>query len=131
MKLLNPKTHGYIDCVIVALFLLAPTLFNFVDGAAASISYTMGILILAVALLTAYPLGVIKAIPFTVHGWIEFAASIALIAMPGIAGFGYDDRAQNFFVGMGLVAFGFWALSDYKVEAPSRSWAVHHGLARG
>ncbi len=42
MKFLNPRVHGYVDYVAVALLALAPTLFAF-GGVAAAICYLAAI----------------------------------------------------------------------------------------
>jgi hypothetical protein len=127
MKLLNPKTHGYIDYLAVMVFFLAPSVFGFSEQPT-KISYAIGILHLMLTLATAFPLGIIKAIPFTVHGWIEFAMSLFLIALPWMADFTLDQSAQRFFVAFGLAYFGLWVVTDYKAEAVGGGWAAHHGL---
>ncbi|UQA57161.1 SPW repeat domain-containing protein [Polyangium aurulentum] len=112
MKILSPRVHGYLDYLVVALLFLAPTLFGF-GGIAASICYVLAPIQLVMSLLTAYPLGVAKVIPFPVHGGIELVTSIGLLAAPWLFGFSALDNARNFFivaaVGLGLV----WATTNY------------------
>jgi len=86
MKILNPRVHGYLDYVLVALFLLAPTLFG-LSSVPSIISYALAGIHFTETVLTAFPLGLVSLLPFTVHGAIEFLISFVLIAMPWIAGF--------------------------------------------
>jgi hypothetical protein len=114
MKILSPRVHGFIDYAIVALLVLAPTLFAF-GGIAATICYVVAAFHLVMSLLTAYPLGVAKLIPFPVHGGIELAAGIALIVMPWIVGFSAVDNARNFFVIAGIATAAVWLTTNYSV----------------
>jgi hypothetical protein len=127
MKLLDPRRHGYLDYAAVLALFISPTLFHFGDEPT-RISYTIGFIQLVLSLATAYPLGMIKAVPFTVHGWIEFATSLILIALPKMADFTLDLPASRFFALSGLVLFGLWAATDYRIEAAGEGWAAHHGL---
>jgi hypothetical protein len=46
-----------------------------------------------------------------------------------MADFTIDNTAKNVYVAAGISLFLVWVITDYKVEAPSDSWAAHHGLA--
>jgi hypothetical protein len=131
MRLIDSKTHGFLDYLGAALFLTAPVLFDFVGTPAERISVTTGTIYLGLTLLTAYPLGILKAVPFTVHGWIEVAMALTVLFMPWMADFAYAETARNFFVVAGAAIVALWVFSDYRETAPTRNWAAHHGLARG
>lgn len=111
-KALNPKVHGMLDYGLVALFLLAPSLFSFTETAA-TVSYVIGILYLATSLLTKYPLGAVKLIPFPTHGVIESIMAVSWIALPWIFGFAGDAAARNFFIVAGIGLLAVVALTDY------------------
>jgi len=113
MKILNPRVHGYLDYVLVALFLLAPTLFG-MSSVPSIISYALAAIHFTETILTAFPLGLVSLLPFTVHGAIEFLISFILIAMPWIAGFASEAAARNFFIGAGILIFVVWLTTDYK-----------------
>ena len=113
MKILNPRVHGYLDYVLVALFLLAPTLFG-MSSVPSIISYALAGIHLTQTILTAFPLGLVSLIPFTVHGAVEFLVSFVLIALPWIAGFASETAARNFFIGAGILIFVVWLTTDYK-----------------
>lgn len=120
MKILNPRVHGYIDYLAVLYFLAAPSLFGF-TGLPATIFYVLAAAHLILTLLTAYPLGVVKVIPFPLHGGIELLAGIALVALPWLLGFANSDvLARNIYVASGAVLFVAWLVTDYKTAEISQ-----------
>lgn len=113
MKILSPKVHGILDYVVVVAFALAPTLFHF-SQLPAVISYALAVIHLLLTLTTAFPLGVVKWIPFTIHGSLELIVSVALVVLPWVAGFAGEAAARLYFVSSGVVIFVVWLLTDYK-----------------
>src|SRR3954469_21750980 len=113
MKFIPPKIHGYLDYAVILLLIVAPSLFKFVSEAS-KVSYTLAFVYLVLVLATAYPLGLFKVIPFTVHGTIELILSPILVAMPWIAGFKYDDTSRYFYIIAGIALFLVWLTTDYK-----------------
>lgn len=114
MKFVSMRLHGVLDYLLAALFFLAPFLFAFTSPLAQIISFVVGGSVLVLSLLTRYPLGVLRVIPFPVHGGVEFVASFVLIAMPWLAGFEGVFPARNFFLATGIVLFALWLVTDYK-----------------
>lgn len=113
MKILTPKIHGILDMLVTIVLFVAPSLFHFGREAAAT-SYVLGAVYVVVILATAYPYGLVKFVPFTVHGALELILSPFLVAMPWIAGFAYDMPGRDFFVVAGIALFVVWLLTDYK-----------------
>jgi hypothetical protein len=101
------------DYLAVTLLLLAPSFFDFA-GAPASICYALALVQLGMSLVTAYPLGLAKLLPFTIHGGIELVASIFLVAAPWLFNFADDHAARNFFVIAGAGLLLLYAITDYK-----------------
>ena len=91
------------------------------SGASAIISYVLAAVHLALTLTTAFPMGVVKVIPFPVHGTLELIVSIALLALPWLAGFADQAAARNFYVGAGVVIFLVWLTTDYRAAEASRT----------
>lgn len=119
MKPITPNTHGYLDYVTVAVFLLAPKLLGF-EGLPALLSWTLAGVHLVLTLVTDFPLGLRPWLPFWIHGWIEriVGPALALIAfLPGISGAG---SAFAFYLLMGLVIVAVGWLTDYS-GAPSKA----------
>lgn len=113
MKFISPKIHGILDMLVVVVLFAAPTIFGF-GREASVVSYVLGAVYIAVILGTAYPYGLVKLVPFTVHGTMELILSPLLVAMPWLAGFGYDRAGRGFFVAAGIALFVVWAFTDYK-----------------
>jgi hypothetical protein len=70
---------------------------------------------LLITLLTDTPLGLIRVIPFKVHGAMELMSGIAFLAIPFIFGF-HDEapNARNFFIISGVMALGAWLITDWQ-----------------
>ena len=120
MKFLTPRIHGYLDFVVVALFALAPTLFGFV-GTPATLCYILAAVHLVLTLTTAFPLGILKLIPFTVHGALELVVSIFLVSAPFVLGFADQSSAKIFFIASGILVFLVYLVTDYKAAAADRA----------
>jgi len=77
MKVINAKTHGILDYLTVVFLFLSPTLFG-MDGTLAIFTYSLAVVHLILTILTAFEVGLIKVIPFRIHGIIEIIVGIAL-----------------------------------------------------
>src|SRR4051812_13108102 len=113
MKLLSPKIHGILDILVTIVLFVAPSVFHF-GREASAVSYVLGAVYVVVILATAYQYGLVKLIPFTVHGMVELILAPFLVAMPWLAGFGYDMAGRDFFIVAGIALFIVWFLTDYK-----------------
>jgi hypothetical protein len=117
VKILGPRGHGYVDYLIVLGFLAAPQLLDF-PVAPQIACYAVGCLHLLVTAGTAAPFGLLRAIPFPLHGILEFAVSIVLVATPWLLGMSADAGVRNFFVGSGLFVLSTFLVSDYPPVVP-------------
>ena len=112
-KPITPKIHGILDYAAVPSLLLAPTLFSF-HGLPAISAYTAAGVALVFAIITDYPLGLIKVLPFPVHGMAETIIAPLLAALPWLLGFAADVTARYYFIAAGAALFVVWLLTDYK-----------------
>jgi hypothetical protein len=110
MKIISPTQHGYLDYLTVALFLLAPSLLG-LSGLAGTVAYLLAAIHLAMTLVTNFPLGVIKKLPFPIHGWVERGVGPALLLLPFV--FGFTGTAEAFYMAMGIVIVLVGLLTDY------------------
>jgi len=115
MKILSPKVHGVLDYVVVVMFLAAPPVLG-LSGAAALLSRVLAGVHLALTLLTAFPLGPIKLIPFNIHGWIEMIVGPVLLAVPWLLSFSQEPAARNFYVAAGSLILATWLVTDYRAD---------------
>jgi hypothetical protein len=113
MKVISPRTHGYLDFLTVGIFLLAPTLLG-LSQIPAMLAYSLAAVHLIVTLTSDFPFGVVKLIPFTIHGWIERLVGPSLIALPFILGFAEEETARNFYIAVGLVVIVLGFITDYQ-----------------
>lgn len=123
LKVLSPRLHGMLDYVVVALFVLGPTLFGF-GGVASTVAYVVAAIHLALTLLTAFPMGVVKAIPFKVHGVLEVGATIGIVAAPWLFGFANTPTPRNFFLAAGALIAVVVVLTNYTTTAAERGTAA-------
>jgi hypothetical protein len=74
----------------------------------------VGIALVAVSLLTRYPLGAVKAIPFRVHSAGDYLGSLLLIVAPFVLGFHSRDKGlTTFFIAVGVVVILLSLVTDY------------------
>ena len=130
MKFLSPKIHGIIDYLTSATFMAVPLLFM-LEGVPAAVMgcYVIGGALLLVSLITRYPLGALRIVPFPVHGAIELIVAPLIVAYPWLAGFSDVPPARNFYIVAGAALFLVWLVTDYKAaEAPQQSTAAATGM---
>ncbi|AKH36633.1 MULTISPECIES: hypothetical protein [Nitrosomonas] len=113
MKIISPRNHGYLDFLTVVIFLLAPTLLG-LSKIPAMLAYGLAAVHLAVTLISGFPFGTFKIIPFTLQGWIERIVGPVLVAIPFILGFADEFIARNFYIAMGLIIIVVGLLTDYR-----------------
>jgi hypothetical protein len=115
MKKLQPLPHAILDYTWAVQMLSAPWLFGFAGNKRATRSaVSSGAAILGLSLLTRYPLGAIKAIPFPVHGAIEALSGVGVAAAPWLGGFSQNKAARWTHIINGLVTLGVEAMTDYQ-----------------
>ena len=119
MKVISPRIHGYFDFLTVFIFLLAPTFLG-LGQLSAILAYSLAVVHLIVTLASDFSFGVVKLIPFTVHGWIERMVGPLLIAIPFILDFSDEEVARNFYIAMGIIIVLVGMLTDYRAEVRVR-----------
>jgi hypothetical protein len=112
MRILDARIHGVLDFVTVAILLLGPLLFG-LGGSPAAIAYSLAAIHLLMTLLTRYPMGIWKTIPFVVHGIVELIVGIFLLILPTIQGYAPGSPARRFYMVVGAMILIVWALTRY------------------
>ncbi len=75
----------------------------------------VGAVVLLVSLLTRYPLGVIKVLPFTVHSAGDYLAATLLVAAPFALNFTHTDKALTIcYVAAGIAVLGVSLITNYQ-----------------
>ncbi len=112
MKLISPRNHGYLDYLTSIVFLLAPALLK-LSGLPAALSYGLAAVHCGLTLLTAFPLGLFRAVPLKLHGMIEGLVALTLGMVPWIFQRHFARPARIFYTAMGAAIFLVWLCSDY------------------
>ena len=126
-KMLKPLPHAVVDYAWAATMMAAPWLFGFSRNRKAKTNaVASGAAILGLSLLTRYPLGAVKLIPFPVHGAVEAAAGAMTAAAPWLMGFSRDRGAKWTHLVAGLGTLAVVAVTDYRAaEEPEGAWSVN------
>ena len=118
MNKISTQYHGYLDFVTVFIFLVAPSIFG-LTSTAAVLAYVLAAVHLVMTLATDFPFGVVKIIPFVIHGWVERIVGPILVVIPFILRFSDQPAARNFYIAIGLVIIVVGFLTDYSVKDSS------------
>jgi len=118
-KVLKPLPHAVVDYAMAGTLMAAPWLFGFSDNKTATAnSVISGAAVLGLSLMTHYPLGAAKVIPFPVHGVVETLAAVMNTAAPWLMGFSRHRSATSTHVAAGLATLAVVALTDYRAAEP-------------
>jgi len=113
MKVLGAVSHGVIDYLMVILLAIGPGVAGF-HGSQATICYALAAVHFLLTISTRFPLGVLKTLPFWLHGTIEIIVAVFLVILPWLANFSAGIHSRNFFVAIGVLIAVIWALTDYR-----------------
>jgi len=121
MKVLGAFSHGVIDYLMVILLAIGPGVAGF-HGAQATICYALAAVHFLLTVITRFPLGVLKTLPFWLHGTVEIIVAVLLVILPWLANFSAGVNSRKFFVAIGVLIFVIWLLTDYRpVRAAGRA----------
>jgi len=113
MRVIGAFAHGIIDYAMVIMLAVGPSVAGF-RGKQAIICYALALVHLMLTLITRFPLGVSKSLPFPLHGAIEFVVGLLLVVLPWIANFSTGTNSRNFFIAIGVLILVIWVLTDYR-----------------
>ena len=112
MKFISPTVHGIIDYFVVIFLLASPTIFGF-TGLLAIFTYTLAGIHFFLTILTEYKVGLIKIIPFHMHGFVESVVGVVLIGL-GYTLFNDNAAGKLFYIIFGTIVLYTWLLTDYR-----------------
>ena len=122
VRLLPAWFHALADYAVgISLIVVALA----VGGSAGAVGtgVVVGATVLAVSMLTKYPLGVVKVLPFTIHSAGDYLAAALLLGAPWALNFSTGDRGLMWFYVVGGVAvLGVSLITNYQYS-PKRDWA--------
>jgi hypothetical protein len=120
VKLLPAWFHATADYAVGALLIIVALAVGGSAGAVAT-GVVVGAVVLLVSMLTRYPLGVMKVLPFTVHSAGDYLAAALLIAAPFALNFTSSDTGLSiFYVLGGLAVLAVSLITNYQYS-PKRT----------
>jgi hypothetical protein len=128
-KPISPRVHGVLDYATSAATAAAPQLFNF-PKPAAELCYALAAGSTGLSLLTDYPLGAERVVPFKGHGAAEGVIGLALPALPWVLGFSEHRAARNFCFGLTALTAVVAALTDWDGAGAGQGSARRKALKR-
>ncbi|MEY2419243.1 MAG: hypothetical protein QOG90_1923 [Actinomycetota bacterium] len=114
VRLLPAGLHAVADYAVGAGLILIALI---VGGSAGAVGtgVVVGATILAVSLITNYPLGAIKVLPFQVHSAGDYLAAALLLAAPFTLHFNHSDTALTaVYVVAGFAVLGVSLITNYQ-----------------
>lgn len=122
VRLLPAWFHAIADYAVGATLIIVAVAAGG-PGKAVGTGVAVGAVVLAVSMLTRYPLGVVKVLPFTVHSAGDYLASAILIAAPFALNFQSSDTGlAAFYVASGVAVLAVSLITNYQYS-PRRAWA--------
>jgi hypothetical protein len=122
VRLLPAWFHAIADYAVAAtLIVVAAAVGGSNEAVAAGI--VIGVVVLVVSMLTKYPLGVVKVLPFTIHSAGDYLAAALLVVSPFALGFNNSDTGLTaFYVVAGVAVLAVSLITNYQYS-PERDWA--------
>lgn len=133
MQIISARAHGCVDYLLVIWFAGAPMFFG-LEGVAALVSYAAAAAIVALAVLTDYPAGPIKAIAFPDHVAADYLVAGVVTLAPWLFGSLNEDPAGvDFMLWSGLTLLLTAIMTNDHRENPPRirpRRRIHHPVFR-
>jgi hypothetical protein len=106
----------------VGILLIVVAVASGVGGAAEATGIVVGATVLLVSVLTRYPLGIVKVLPFQVHSAGDYLAAALLIVAPFALGFNDTEAGISaFYVVMGIAVLAVSLITNYQYS-DKREW---------
>jgi len=114
VKLLPAWFHAIADYAVATLLILVPAIAGGSSKAVAA-GIVVGAVVAVVSMLTRYPLGVVKVLPFTVHSAGDYLAAALLVIAPFALSFsGSDTGLAAFYIAGGAAVLAVSLITNYQ-----------------
>lgn len=113
MKIISAKAHGIIDYLFILFVFASPTLFK-MEGALCTITYGLAVIHLFVTAMTDFELGLVKLIPFRIHGLLEVVVSFILAIL---AIWFYNNGYESgfyYYMTLAVIVMIVFLMTDFK-----------------
>jgi hypothetical protein len=106
--------HAIADYAVGITLIVVAAVVGGTSGAVAT-GIVVGATVLLVSLLTRYPLGLLKVLPFPVHSAGDYLAALLLVAAPFVVNFRDSDTGlAAFYVVAGLAVLAVSLVTNYQ-----------------
>lgn len=114
VRLLPAWLHAIADYAVGALLIVAALAVGG-SGAAVATGVVVGAVVLVVSMLTKYPLGVVKVLPFTLHSAGDYLAAALLFVAPFALSFSDSDGGLTaLYIAAGVAVVAVSLITNYQ-----------------
>jgi hypothetical protein len=130
VKFLPAWFHAIADYAVGIVLIVGALLTTSAPDDAVATGVVIGIVVLAVSVLTKYPLGIFKVLPFPVHSAGDYLAVALLIVSPFALGFdGSSGGLTAFYVVAGIAVLAVSLITNYQYSPKRQGVATSTPLA--
>ena len=127
-RLLPAWLHAVADYAVGGLLIIVALAVGGSNKAVAA-GVVVGAVVLAVSMLTKYPLGVVKVLPFTVHSAGDYLAAALLVLSPFVLNFHSSDGGLTaFYIVAGIAVLAVSLITNYQYS-DKREWVAGNAAA--
>jgi hypothetical protein len=128
IRLLPAWLHAVADYAVGATLIIAALAVGGSNEAVAA-GVVVGAVVLVVSMLTKYPLGVVKVLPFSVHSAGDYLAAALLVISPFALDFNNSDTGLTaFYIVAGIAVLAVSLITNYQYS-PKREWTAGSAAA--
>ena len=128
VRLLPAWLHAVADYAVGGLLIIVALAVGGSNKAVAA-GVVVGAVVLVVSMLTRYPLGVLKVLPFTVHSAGDYLAAALLIVSPFALNFNDSDTGLTaFYIVAGIAVLAVSLITNYQYSE-KRDWSPSRAVA--
>ena len=128
VRLLPAWFHAIADYAVGITLIIVALAVGGSTGAVAT-GVVVGATVLVVSMLTKYPLGIAKVLPFTIHSAGDYLAAGLLLVAPWVLNFADGDSGLTaFYVVAGVAVLAVSLITNYQYS-PKRDWAPQGAVA--
>ena len=122
VRLLPAWFHAIADYAVAGSLIVVAAAVGGTTAAVAT-GIVVGAVVALVSMLTKYPLGVVKVLPFTVHSAGDYLAAALLVTAPFVLNFRSSDTGLTvFYVVAGIAVLAVSLVTNYQYS-PKREWS--------
>ncbi|HEY0045828.1 MAG TPA: hypothetical protein VGB44_03865 [Flavobacterium sp.] len=120
MRVIETKTHGYLDYLVGILLIVLPGIAGWdINDAKSIVPMVVGIVTIIMSLMTAYELSISKIIPMSTHLMMDVLSGIILAASPWLFDFADEVYLPHLLVGLFEIAAGLMTKTRSSVSSLS------------